>query len=165
MESGRIDLNLSSIDLVELLSESIAELKPLAIDYGVRIIFDSNIKIPPVRLDKNKIQRVLNNLIDNALKFSPQDGEIKVTIELQNQEFVEIHVLDRGPGIPDKYIHSIFDRFFQIPDRPSRKRGSGLGLTYCRLAVEAHKGKIWVEQRPAGGSNFAISLPISVDQK
>ena len=165
MESGRIDLNLSSIDLVELLSESIAELKPLAIDYGVRIIFDSNIKIPPVRLDKNKIQRVLNNLIDNALKFSPQDGEIKVTIELQNQEFVEIHVLDRGPGIPDKYIHSIFDRFFQIPDRPSRKRGSGLGLTYCRLAVEAHKGKIWVEQRPAGGSNFALSLPISVDQK
>lgn len=161
MESGRIDLNLSSTDLVELLTESIAEFHTLVIDYGVKINFDSNIEIPPVRLDKNKIQRVLNNLIDNALKFSPQGGEIRLTIESQDQEYVEIHVLDRGPGIPDQYTHSIFDRFFQIPDRPSRKRGSGLGLTYCRLAVEAHTGKIWVEKRPTGGSNFAIALPIS----
>jgi len=161
MESGRIDLNLSSTDLVELLIESIAEFHTLEIDYGVRIIFDPNIEIPPVRIDKNKIQRVLNNLIDNALKFSPQGEEIRITIESQDQEFVEIHVLDRGPGIPDQYARSIFDRFFQIPDRPSRKRGSGLGLTYCRLAIEAHTGKIWVEKRPAGGSNFAISLPIS----
>ncbi len=70
-------------------------------------------------------------------------------------------VSDAGPGILDDYKNRIFERFVQIPGSGSRKRGSGLGLTYCRLAVEAHGGEIWVEDAPGGGSVFTFTLPSS----
>jgi PAS domain S-box-containing protein len=161
MESGKIELSLSKVDPETLLKDSIAEFHTLSKDYNVGIKFEPAPKIPLVTLDENKIQRVINNLIDNALKFSSDGDEVIIMLKTSSYETIEIHVLDRGPGIPEEYAESIFDRFFQIPDRSSRKRGSGLGLTYCRLTAEAHEGKIWVEKRPGGGSIFVVSLPIS----
>jgi PAS domain S-box-containing protein len=161
MESGKIDLSLTKVDPETLLKDSIAEFHTLSKDYNVGIIFEPDPKFPLVILDENKIQRVINNLIDNALKFSSDGDEVIIMLKTTSYETIEIHVLDRGPGIPEEYAQSIFDRFFQIPDRSSRKRGSGLGLTYCRLTAEAHEGKIWVENRSGGGSVFVVSLPIS----
>ena len=165
MESGKLDLSLTKFDINNLIKESISEFNIIAKEYEVEISFEPVSDIPLVRLDEAKIQRVINNLIDNALKFSPEGGEIVLKIETSNQAGIIIHVLDRGPGIPAEYAHSVFDRFFQIPDRSSRKRGTGLGLTYCRLTVEAHKGEIWVENRPGGGSDFIVSLPISAQDE
>jgi len=161
MEAGKIELSLSKVDPETLLMDSIAEFHTLSKDYNVGIKYEPAPKVPLVTLDENKIQRVINNLIDNALKFSSDGDEVIILLKTTSHETIEIHVLDRGPGIPEEYVQSIFDRFFQIPDRSSRKRGSGLGLTYCRLTAEAHEGKIWVEKRPGGGSIFVISLPIS----
>ena len=110
-------------------------------------------------MDENKIQRVISNLIDNALKFSPEGENINIKLESPGQEMIEIHILDQGPGIPVEYADSVFDRFFQVPNHSSRKRGTGLGLTYCRLTVEAHGGRIWVQNRPERGSDFVVSLP------
>jgi signal transduction histidine kinase len=165
MESGKLDLSLTKFDINNLIKESISEFNIIAKEYEVGISFEPVSDIPLVRLDEAKIQRVINNLIDNALKFSPEGGEVVLKIETFNQAGIIIHVLDRGPGIPAEYAHSVFDRFFQIPDRSSRKRGTGLGLTYCRLTVEAHKGEIWVENRPGGGSDFIVSLPISAQDE
>ena len=167
MESGKIDLSLSKVDVEKLLRDSIAEFYALAKDYNIGIRFEPTQNIPLVTLDENKIHRVINNLIDNALKFSPKEEDIVINVLTTGQSVIKIHVSDRGPGIPAEYSKSIFDRFFQIPNRSGRKRGSGLGLTYCRLTAEAHGGKIWVENRPGGGSNFVVSLPISgpMDEK
>lgn len=164
MESGKLDLSLSKFNIEDLIKESIAEFQITAKEYKVEVIFESRHEIPQVILDETKIQRVINNLIDNALKFNPEGEEIALYVESTGQDRIEIHVLDRGPGIPEEYIDSIFDRFFQVPNRSSRKRGTGLGLTYCRLTVEAHNGRIWVVNRPGGGSDFVVSLPISTQE-
>ena len=165
MESGKLDLSLSKFNIEDLIKESIAEFQILAKEYQVEVTFESKHEIPQVKLDETKIQRVINNLIDNALKFSPEGEEINLSVESPGPDNIEIHVLDHGPGIPEEYIDSIFDRFFQIPERSSRKRGTGLGLTYCRLTVEAHNGRIWVENRTGGGSDFVVSLPLSAQEK
>jgi signal transduction histidine kinase len=133
----------------------------IAKEYGVKVHNNSPEDLPAIQIDKNMIHRVLNNLIDNALKYSPQDGEVTITAEINTIGNLVVKVKDEGPGISDDYKNRIFERFVQIPGSGSRKRGSGLGLTYCRLAVEAHGGEIWVDDRPGGGSIFTFTLPSS----
>lgn len=159
MESGKIDLSLSKFDLESLIKESLSEFQIIAKEYQVGIIFEPGEDFPLVKMDENKIQRVISNLIDNALKFSPEGESINIKLESPGQEMIEIHILDQGPGIPVEYADSVFDRFFQVPNHSSRRRGTGLGLTYCRLTVEAHGGRIWVQNRPERGSEFVVSLP------
>ncbi len=161
MESGKIELNLSKVDVNTILDHSISEFDALANEYKVLITKNYPEDLPPLQMDKNKIHRVLNNLIDNALKYTPQNGEVSIYAGIRNQEYLEVQVRDNGPGIPREYQQKIFERFVQIPGSSSRKRGSGLGLTYCRLAIEAHGGEIWVEDRPGGGSVFVFTLPVS----
>jgi signal transduction histidine kinase len=74
--------------------------------------------------------------------------------------FIRVEVRDTGPGIPDEYKERLFDRFTQVDGQHGRRRGTGLGLTFCRLAVEAHGGRIWVENNPQGGAIFAFTLPV-----
>lgn len=164
MESGKIELTPSLVDLDRLLEHSISEFTMRAQEIEVTIYRDSSDELPRVEIDKNMIHRVLNNLIDNALKYSPQQGEITISSRVNNQSQLVVKVEDQGPGIPDDYKNKIFDRFVQIPGSGSRKRGSGLGLTYCRLAIEAHGGKIWVEDASSGGSSFIFTLPASTLQ-
>jgi signal transduction histidine kinase len=161
MESGKIELSLTDIVIYTLIRGSIAELEPIAKEYRVSIKEDVSGDLPAVCLDQQKIHRVLNNLIDNALKYSPEDGYILISASMPEENVVKFQVSDSGPGIPKQYHEKVFDRFVQVPGQASRKRGSGLGLTYCRLAVEAHGGKIWVEDRPGGGSIFNFTLPIT----
>lgn len=161
MESGQIELSLSNVTINTLVDQSVSEFPSLASEYRVSIEADISIDLPLVCMDKNKIHRVLNNLIDNALKHTPENGQVSISAGKMDDDTLEIRVSDTGPGIPTEYQQKIFERFIQVPGLPSRKRGSGLGLTYCRLAVEAHGGKIWVEDRPGGGSVFIFTLPIS----
>jgi len=107
---------------------------------------------------------VLTNLVDNALKFTPARGKVTVMAERAPGEegFIRCAVRDTGPGIPPEYRERIFDRFVQVQDaRTGRRRGTGLGLTFCRLVVEAHGGRIWVESEEGQGSTFYFTLPVS----
>ncbi len=162
MESGKIELTPSMVNLDRILEHSISEFLVIAQEYEVTIRNNSPDSLPLVEIDKNMIHRVLNNLIDNALKYSPRNGEVTVTSGINKKGEMAVTVNDEGPGIPDDYKNRIFERFVQIPGSGSRKRGSGLGLTYCRLAVEAHGGEIWVEDSPGGGSIFTFTFPPSV---
>ena len=122
--------------------------------------FPSN--LPSVLADPNQIRRVLTNLVDNAIKYSPKGGALTVTAVRQNN-MVEVSVTDAGPGVAPEERERIFDRFTQAETGGIRPRGFGLGLSYCKLAVEAHNGRIWVEPGPDGvGSRFAFTLPIVV---
>ncbi len=119
-----------------------------------------------VNADREWIYRVLQNLIDNALKYSPAGGTVAVTAESTSNgepdaaRMVRVRVVDDGPGIPADYRERVFDKFAQIPKKS--RRGSGLGLAFCRLAVEAHGGGIGVDARPDGkdGSAFWLTLPL-----
>src|SRR5260221_4851181 len=115
---------------------------------------------PNMVLDGDKIERVLLNLVDNALKFTTLGGLIQVRARLDGSDRVRVEVTDTGPGIPDEYKAAIFDRFQQLDSTKGNRRGTGLGLTFCKLIIEAHGGAIWIEDNPGGGSIFAFLLPV-----
>jgi NtrC-family two-component system sensor histidine kinase KinB len=160
MESGKFEINLSDEAVEPIVDQTIAEFTNLAQQYKVSIVKNMPEGLPLVRLDRGKIHRVLTNLIDNAVKFTPESGQILVSAGGISENYIEICVSDTGPGIPEEYRQKIFERFIQVPGLRSRRRGSGLGLTYCQLAIQAHKGRIWVEESPDGGSTFVFTLPI-----
>lgn len=162
LDSGALTLEVQPADFATLADGVCVELSPLAQDLDVTLTTEITDHTPDIEVDRDKVERVLQNLVDNALKFCPARGKVVIrTHPLESgTRFLRIDVADTGPGIPDEYKTKLFDRFFQIKERRGARRGSGLGLTFCRLVVEAHGGKIWVEDNPGGGSIFAFTLPI-----
>lgn len=160
MESGQMRLELSQIEPGELLEQVAKDFLPQARSIGVVLQTLLGPGLPSIRGDTGKIVRVLANLLDNAFKFTPTGGQVILSTEQTANQMLKIQVADNGPGIPAEYREKIFDRFSQVPGQKGRQRGSGLGLTFCRLVAEAHGGKIWVEPNPAGGSIFVFTLPI-----
>jgi signal transduction histidine kinase len=117
--------------------------------------------LPPVIADINLVERVMDNLISNALKYTDPGSRIELGAE-QNDRNLIVCVRDDGQGIPPEYLNRIFDKFAQVVDAngvPLRK-GSGLGLAFCRSAVKAHGGKIWAESILGRGSSFYFTLPL-----
>lgn len=160
MESGLMFLELSQVDLRALFDQAIKDFLPQAAAMGVVLRSNLSPDLPPIQADPGKLIRVLANLLDNALKFTPTGGNVVLSVERGAPGQILIQIADTGPGIPAEFREKIFDRFSQVPGQPGRTRGSGLGLTFCRLAVEAHGGRIWVEPNPAGGSLFILTLPV-----
>lgn len=117
--------------------------------------------LPDVLGDEERLRRVLANLLDNAVKFTPKNGRIALTAVADDQE-VRVTLTDNGPGIVPADRERIFQRFAQAGSGNTRQRGFGLGLVYCRLAVMAHNGRIWVEDTEDGvGSRFVFTLPVA----
>lgn len=114
--------------------------------------------LPQVWVDAEMIKRVLINLLENAVKYSPSESQIILGSQV-NDEHVLIWVQDNGSGIPEADQNRIFDKFTRLHSQ-NGPRGFGLGLAYCRLAVEANGGRIWVENNPGGGSCFKFTMPV-----
>ncbi len=113
--------------------------------------------LPQIHADRDMLERVLINLFQNAIKFTPSNGQIEFGVEADGQA-IRFWVQDSGPGVDPDYIDRIFDKYTRInPDE--RIKGLGLGLAFCRLAVEGHKGRIWVENLPEGGAKFTFTIP------
>ena len=164
MESGQMHLETQPTELASLIDEVCIALSPLAYDLNIKLESSLPENLPPLAVDADKVERLLQNLLDNALKFSPLDARVLVRVHPVGSDgippgFVRIDVIDQGPGVPDEYKTRLFERFTQISDQKGRRRGTGLGLTFCRLVAEAHGGRIWIEDNPAGGSVFAFTLP------
>ena len=160
IESGNVNLDTEALDLRKMVEGVRAELMPLADELDIRVDISMNGDLPNLVVDGDKIERVFLNLVDNALKFTPLGGLIQVRARLDGNDHVRVEVTDTGPGIPDEYKASIFDRFQQVESSKGNRRGTGLGLTFCKLIIEAHGGAIWIEDNPGGGSVFAFILPV-----
>lgn len=166
MESGQLNIDTEVTDLTSLATNVRAELYPLAHELEIDIVLDIDSAIPPLNIDGDKIERLMLNLVDNALKYSPRESNIIIRSYLMNGDgirpgYVRVDVVDHGPGIPQEYKESLFDSFVQIQGRRKVRRGVGLGLTFCRMVTEAHGGRIWIEDNPKGGSIFAFTLPMA----
>jgi NtrC-family two-component system sensor histidine kinase KinB len=159
MQSGQLVLEKDFTQLSTLASNVRQELEPLAKEISIQIKAEIPATLPVLYVDTDKVERVLLNLVDNATKYSPSNSSVVISAEALDNEHVQVKVLDRGPGIPDDYKDHLFDQFVQVDGRKKVRRGVGLGLTFCRLVVEAHGGKIWIEDREGGGSAFVFILP------
>jgi len=110
--------------------------------------------------DLLKLERMVTNLVDNALSYTPKGGRIVLAAEQRGPE-IKVSVTDTGPGVPSEYRDVIFERFTRVPQAKSRRKGFGLGLHFCKQVAEAHGGRIWVEPGPNDqGSRFAFTLPL-----
>jgi signal transduction histidine kinase len=162
LESGLIALDREPTALKTVIQHTLDELTPLAEQMEVQLFNEVAEEKPLLDIDTDKIERVMYNLVDNAIKFTPVNGKayVRAGVKTAPQGFICVEVCDTGPGIPNEYKQTLFNRYEQVRERRGRRRGTGLGLTFCKLAVEAHGGKIWIEDNPAGGSIFAFTLPI-----
>lgn len=118
--------------------------------------------LPKINVDEDMIRRVLINLMENAIKYTPTAGTIKIGADQQGN-WVQIWVSDTGRGIPEGEHERIFNKFARLRSREDDRKGLGLGLTFCRLAVEGHGGRIWVESEVDKGSRFTFCVPVDVD--
>jgi signal transduction histidine kinase len=136
---------------------SVAE---LARERDQKLSVDIPPDIPSVQGDADRLRRVVTNLVGNAIKYTPAGGEIGVSASADGNE-VLVRVSDTGPGIAKELQQAIFDKFCVLHENPGHGRSStGLGLAFCRMIVEAHGGRIWVDSDPGQGSTFSFSIPV-----
>lgn len=161
LDSQQLPLNLASVDIAALLADKAQRYQPLAEQDEKILTVQAAPQLPPAMADPAIINRVLDNLIGNAFKYTNHGGQIELKAGLA-APMIEVTVSDDGAGISVEHHQRIFEKFIQVPHddaRPSRK-GTGLGLAFCRLAVEAHGGQIWVDSAPGQGSAFTFTLPL-----
>jgi signal transduction histidine kinase len=142
-----------------LIEEVMTEELPLAESTGVALEANLPEVLPMVLGDRDFLERVLINLLDNALKFTSGKGWVRVEVH-PVQDDVRVEVIDTGPGVPIEDRERIFEKFTHTRGQSGTRRGLGLGLAFCQMAVEAHGGRIWIEDGPGGrGSCFVFTLP------
>lgn len=142
-----------------LITEAKETVQTIAENKNQTIVVSFPPQLPPVLVDDDMIRRVITNLLENAIKFSTSAGQIDVGGE-QDGDWMRLWVQDYGPGIPVSEQERIFDKFSRL-ESTSLPKGFGLGLAYCRLAVQAHGGRIWVESEPGKGARFTLTLPVA----
>jgi signal transduction histidine kinase len=160
IEAGQLNLKRHPTDFVRLIQHNIALNRVLAAKKNIAIDFDPPAALPPLNIDSNKIEQVLNNLISNAIKFSHRDTRIRVRLE-STDKAVTVAVQDQGQGIPAADLSKLFQLFSRASVRSTAgEQSTGLGLAIVRKIVEGHGGRIWVESKVASGSTFSFTLPI-----
>jgi two-component system phosphate regulon sensor histidine kinase PhoR len=160
IESGTAALLLDDVDLVDVAQANTERLRPFAERQGLRLALELPDHVTPVRGDEDRLGQVLINLLHNAVKFSPNGGEIVVGVREGDGEVV-VWVRDPGIGVPRADLARIFERFYKVDRARVRGRGgTGLGLSIARHVVEMHGGRIWVESEEGEGSTFSFAIPV-----
>ena len=159
LESGQPVVNVFATSPFLLASDAVDAVSPVADTKDQSISLTLPQESSPVLVDGDMIRRVLINLLENAVKYSPPGGEITLGADF-DPGLAKIWVQDSGPGIPGAEKENIFDKFARLNPKGSQK-GFGLGLAYCRLAIEGHGGRIWVESEPDQGARFCFTLPLA----
>jgi two-component system phosphate regulon sensor histidine kinase PhoR len=157
IESGRVPFRRNLVDPNAIIQAAVNRMVVQAERAGLKLLYEANDVLPKIRVDAERVEQVLVNLIHNAIKFTPPGGSIHISSSLERGQVV-IVVQDTGVGITDTDLPRIFERFYKT-DRARSSGGTGLGLSIARHTVEAHGGKIWAESKHGEGSRFYISFP------
>jgi two-component system, sensor histidine kinase and response regulator len=156
MESGSAQLQYVELSAAALVAGALEQVSALAVEGHTALITEIADGLPRFRGDENKLSRTLVNLVANAIKFT-RGGTVTITASEDDAENIQFAIRDTGDGIPAGAFERIFEKFGQLD---SRRAGTGLGLAFCKLAVEAHGGRIKVESTPDAGSTFSFSIPM-----
>lgn len=158
LESGQVLTTLTQETPIVLLDEALEAIRPNLEAKMQKLMTDFNDNLALVLVDRDMILRVIINLLDNAVKYTPNEGKIAISVR-QVEGSIEVVVKDSGQGIPPEEKDAIFNKFYRMRTA-QKKSGFGLGLSFCKLAVEAHGGRIWVESQSGTGSQFFLRLPV-----
>jgi len=168
IESGKIDMKIEELDPRALIEFILSSLKPQADGKSAQLKIEIGKKLPSVYGDREKVEQILTNLVGNAIKFTPEGGEISVSAQPSPRggNKLAISVRDSGIGISEDQQEKIFEKFHQVEGSLHRSvSGTGLGLAITKGLVEAHHGEIWVESEIGKGSTFTFTLPISEGER
>ncbi|MEZ4771472.1 MAG: ATP-binding protein [Caldilineales bacterium] len=158
LESGQIKLRPVLLSPTDVVASVADKLTPLAGNKGLTLALEVN-GLPEIEADPMRLEQVMTNLVENAIKFTPEEGRIVVT-GTDCDDMIELVVADTGIGVPPDEQERIFDRFYQVDSSARRRyKGTGLGLTICKHIITQHGGQIWVETPAGGGSAFHVLLP------
>ena len=160
IEAGESKPRLEPIKTRDLINDAIKEFRPQVESKGLDFSVEAAFDLPPVMADRSQVERVLSNLVVNAMRYT-KHGEIKIIVQPRGNS-VAVSVSDTGSGIPQEYLPHIFDKFVQVPGAATG--GAGLGLAISKLIVEAHGGQISVQSERGKGSTFTFTLPIAHPQ-
>ena len=161
LEAGQLRLNEAKESMAALLKEKTAVFQPQIVASQKHLTLALPDNLPRVFMDIGLLDRVLDNLLSNALKYTDAGGQITLRAYCEGTYLI-VAVADDGEGIDQAKADQIFDKFYQVRDADGRplRRGTGLGLSFCKMVVEAHNGRIWVKSKPGEGSTFYFALPV-----
>jgi len=159
MEAGMMTYRFDQADLSSLVEQAVTEIAPLAESKKMAVETKIDPSLPLLRIDAEKILQVLRNLLGNAIKYTPERGQVRVEVRTL-EKGVEVSVSDTGPGIPEEHLSTIFNKFQQISSPgPYGVKGTGLGLAIAKHIIGSHGGQIWAESKLGRGSVFTFVLP------
>ena len=164
IEAGSMRLQLQAFDLVHYLKELTLSFSPLAERDGITLLFDTSLSELRVELDKDKLEKIVTNLLSNAFKFTMRGGKVRMALQTEEQkEGLMLTVSDTGIGIAEEQLPHIFDRFYQVDDASTRSsEGTGIGLALVKELIELLQGGIRVESQRGFGTTFTIQLPLAL---
>jgi two-component system sensor histidine kinase KdpD len=161
LEAGALKVRRQAVEVADLVGTALQQLGDRLEERPVTVAVPDD--LPAVGADFVLMLQVLGNLLDNALKYSPAGSPLELSARgAIDADMVDIEVADRGTGIPPQDLERIFDKFYRV-QRPGNATGTGLGLSICKGIVEAHGGRLQVENRPGGGTRVRVSLPAAKD--
>jgi PAS domain S-box-containing protein len=158
LEAGKMRLDLASVNLADLITACVGEQELRMREKNLSCIFEPGSADAPCICDGSRILQVMTNIVANAIKFSPEAGDIRIELEPIESGY-QIRVSDQGSGIPDEELDQVFDRFYQSAHNRNQPGSTGLGLTVCREIISLHHGRIWAESRPRQGASILFEIP------
>ena len=158
-QAGALFLEIAPMDVKDLLNDLASQFQPLTKSKGQTFTLDLPRKLHLVNADRRRIDQVVMNLLENAVKFTPEGGSILLRAMAHDQDLV-VEVRDSGPGLSPEEQQGLFQPFYQSEVDRQRLPGTGLGLSLCKQLVEAHGGKMWVDSELGKGSTFGFSVPL-----
>ncbi len=169
-ESGQLKLNLAPTNMTELVQRKLFQAEVKAREKNIELEMNVATSIPEVNIDSARMEQVIVNLIDNAIRHTPAKGKVAISVAavagmdglMGGKPGLMVSVADTGEGIPEEYLPTVFERFYRVETSRARSSGGvGLGLAIVKQMVEAHGGKVWVESEPGRGSTFYVVLPVA----
>jgi len=162
LETGRVRLNIQTVALAQAVAEVLEDFKSRAAAKGMTLV--NQAPDLPVRADPGRLEQILGNIVDNAIKYGRAGGTVSVGGRASDAGQVEIFIQDDGPGIPPEALERVFERFYRVDKARSREQGgTGLGLAIVKHLVQSHGGRVWAASRPGCGTTFYFTLCVKRD--